>query len=297
MGTPQRIDPVPRRASCAVAEEVGRATHSTPLQLLQCPNGGLTAACWRNPPVSTHLQPPDRHMLIFHQRGSTAIEARIGSAIRGHGSRIGSVTFVPAGTPSHWTLQGFCDVIHIYLDPGLLRKADGSPQALAPAFALEDPWLKHWFGLLSSEMNLQTRNGEMPAPLLADEYQSLLVSHLANADSFHHQPRGGLPRGAMRRIDEFLAHRLGDDLRLADLSAVACLSESHFIRAFRQSVGCTPWQHVLDRRLEAAENLMHGGMTAGEAARQVGLVDAPRLGRLYRQRRGVALALRPSGRA
>jgi AraC family transcriptional regulator len=290
MGTIQSTGNATHAASCAVESDVGRATRSVPLQSAQSVGGGMAAARWRNPPVNTKLDPPDRHLLIFHQRGSTAIEASIGTSVRGHGSRIGSVTLVPAGTPSHWHLHGHCDVIHVYLEANRLRTANGIVQALAPAFARQDIWLTHWFGMLSSEMMSHQQSGESLAPLLADEFEGLLVSHLTSTTTNAAQPLGGLPGGALRRIDEFLDARLGDDLRLADLAAAACLSESHFIRAFRQSVGCTPWQYVLNRRLEVAEHLLLQGMASSDVASKVGLGNAIRLGRLYRQRRGVSLA-------
>jgi AraC-like DNA-binding protein len=55
-------------------------------------------------------------------------------------------------------------------------------------------------------------------------------------------------------------------------------------------VGCTPWQYVLERRLQAAEPLLRQGMPADDVARRVGLVNAARLSRLFRQRRGVGLS-------
>lgn len=277
-------------ASCAAERDVARATHCAPLQLVRSVGGSMAAARWRNPPVETLLDPPDRHLLIFHQRGSTAIEAQIGKHIKGHGSKIGSVTVVPAGTPSYWHLHGYCDVVHVYLEAKQLHAADGTELTLAPVFARQDPWLTHWFGMLSSEMSAHQQCGDAVEPLLADEFEGLLVSHLTSTTSGAPQLRGGLPGGAMRRIDDLLDARLSDDLRLSDLAAQACLSESHFIRAFRQSVGCTPWQYVLNRRLETAEHLLLHGMAPEDAARKAGLGTGIKLARLVRQRRGVGLA-------
>ena len=280
----------PHAASCTAELNVARVTQSAPLQLAQSAGGNMSVARWRNPPVHTQLDPPDRHLLIFHQRGSTAIEARIGNHVKGSGSRIGSVTMVPAGTPSQWHLHGSCDVIHVYLNAGCLRAATGHLLSLAPVFSQQDAWLTHWFGMLSMEMTAHQQSGLAIAPLLADEFEGLLISHLSSTTLKAPQPRGGLPGGALRRIDEFLNEHLNDDLRLADLAAAACLSQSHFIRAFRQSVGRTPWQYVLDRRLAAAEQLLLQGMGAADAARTTGLGTGIRVSRLYRQRRGVSLA-------
>ena len=280
----------PHTASCTAELAVAHVTQSAPLQQAQSAGGNMSVARWRNPPVHTQLDPPDRHLLIFHQRGSTAIEACIGNHVKGSGSRIGSVTMVPAGTPSQWHLHGSCEVIHVYLNAKSLRDANGHLLALTPVFARQDAWLSHWFGMLSMEMTAHQQSRLAIAPLLADEFEGLLISHLSSTTGRAAQPRGGLPGGALRRIDEFLSEHLSDDLCLADLAATACLSKSHFIRAFRQSVGCTPWQYVLDLRLEASEQLLLQGMAAADAARTTGLGTGTRISRLYRQRRGVALA-------
>lgn len=278
-----------RDAPCDAVADVGRATHSVPLQLALSASGELAAARWHNPVVSAPLDPPDRHLLIFYERGSTAVEGRIGS-LHGHGSRIGSVTVVPAGMPSQWHLHGACDVIHVYLKPARLRSADGTVRALAPAFARQDAWLQNWFALLSNQMAVLQRHGDALPSLLADEFEGLLVSHLLSGLLPATTPRGGLPGGAMRRIDDFLRERLSEELRLADLAALTHLSAGHFIRAFRQTAGCTPWQYVLDMRLESAAMLLLQGMAAADAARSVGLGNVARLSRLFRERRGVALS-------
>lgn len=278
-----------RDAPCAAFTQVGRATHSVPRQLALSASGDLAAARWCNPAVSAGLDPPDRHLLIFHERGSTDVEGRIGT-LRGHGSRIGGVTVVPAGMPSQWRLHGACEVIHVYLEAGRLRAADGAVQTLEPAFALQNRWLQQWFGLLSTEMTELQRDDDAMPPLLADEYEGLLVLHLAGAMARPNSPRGGLPGGTLRRVDSFLREHLSDDLRLADLAALSHLSPDHFIRAFRQSAGSTPWQYVLDLRLEVAEQLLRQGMSTADVARRVGLASAAHLSRLFRRRRGMALA-------
>ena len=134
------------------------------------------------------------------------------------------------------------------------------------------------------------RGGDALPSLLADEFEGLLVSHLVRGVRPAASPRGGLPGGAMRRIDDFLRERLGEELRLVDLATLTHLSGGHFIRAFRQTAGCTPWQYVLDLRLESAEALLLQGLASADVARRVGLGNAARLSRLFRERRGVALS-------
>jgi AraC family transcriptional regulator len=50
--------------------------------------------------------------------------------------------------------------------------------------------------------------------------------------------------------------RLEGDLRLDELAGEAGLSTSHFIRSFRENTGKTPYQFLLDRRIQKLKTLM-----------------------------------------
>ena len=67
---------------------------------------------------------------------------------------------------------------------------------------------------------------------------------------------GGLSGYRLRRVIEYIDANLDDDISLADLAAVAELSQFHFSRAFRKSTGKTPQQFVMHRRVERAKQLL-----------------------------------------
>ena len=55
---------------------------------------------------------------------------------------------------------------------------------------------------------------------------------------------------------EYIDANIDSDISLADLAAVAELSQFHFSRAFRKSAGKTPQQFVMHRRVERAKQLL-----------------------------------------
>ena len=67
---------------------------------------------------------------------------------------------------------------------------------------------------------------------------------------------GGLSGYKVRRVKEFIAENLEDDLNLSEIAAVADLSQYHFARAFRKTVGLTPQQYVMQQRIEKAKLLL-----------------------------------------
>ena len=65
--------------------------------------------------------------------------------------------------------------------------------------------------------------------------------------------RGGLPGRSLRRLEEYVHDNLAQPISLAELSSIAGLSKRHFLRAFQESVGSTPYHYVLSLRINEAK--------------------------------------------
>jgi AraC-like DNA-binding protein len=72
----------------------------------------------------------------------------------------------------------------------------------------------------------------------------------------HLRPNGGLSTQALRRVCDHVESHLSERLLLSELSTIAKLSECHFSRAFKQSMGISPHRYILNRRLVAASRLI-----------------------------------------
>ena len=57
---------------------------------------------------------------------------------------------------------------------------------------------------------------------------------------------------ALRRVNDFIAISLDQQISLADLAQVAGKSRFHFLRLFTRAVGMTPARYVMHRRSKAA---------------------------------------------
>ncbi len=63
----------------------------------------------------------------------------------------------------------------------------------------------------------------------------------------------------LKRVLTHIEDHLFNDISVADIADVACLSVFHFTRAFTASVGSPPNRYVSRRRLDAAKELVAGG--------------------------------------
>lgn len=94
--------------------------------------------------------------------------------------------------------------------------------------------------------------------------------------------RGGLAPGALRRVREHIHQRLAERIELSDLAQIAGLSECHFARAFKQSVGMPPHRYVLQRRIEAAALMIERtDRPLSEIALDVGFSDQSHFTRMF----------------
>jgi AraC family transcriptional regulator len=100
--------------------------------------------------------------------------------------------------------------------------------------------------------------------------------------------RGGLTARQLRRVREFIDVRIPNEITISDLATVAGLSHYHFIRAFKDTVGLTPYQYVLSERFRRARALLSKpDLSLGDVALTVGFSDASQLNRVFRKFAGV----------
>lgn len=97
-------------------------------------------------------------------------------------------------------------------------------------------------------------------------------------------PRQGLAPWQVRRVLAYIDANLDQSIRNKDLAAVARLSEFHFNVAFRSSVGDSPHEYVIRRRIERAQGLMLStDAPLSEIAVECGLADQAHFTRLFRR--------------
>jgi AraC family transcriptional regulator len=93
----------------------------------------------------------------------------------------------------------------------------------------------------------------------------------------------------IRSVQAYVETHLHQQISLADLAGVAGLSSFHFLRSFKGSVGSTPAQYVMDRRMERARYLLRiGKLTITEIGLSVGFEDLSHFSRAFRRAFGVA---------
>jgi AraC family transcriptional regulator len=96
--------------------------------------------------------------------------------------------------------------------------------------------------------------------------------------------RGGLTAAQLRRVKELIDAQISTDVTISDLAVVAELSQFHFIRAFKESVGLSPYQYILSERVRRAKELLSkGDLPVSDVALAAGFHNAYQMNRVFRK--------------
>jgi AraC-like DNA-binding protein len=119
--------------------------------------------------------------------------------------------------------------------------------------------------------------------LYGDGLTAAIVARLFANPSAPAADGKGLAPWQLQRIVEYLDARLPERVDLADLAAMAGLSQSHFSRAFKASTGMAPYRWQLDARIRRAQALLiDTSALLDQIAEATGFADAVHFGRTFR---------------
>ena len=273
------------------AQRIAALTHLEPELLMTAGSHEPVGAVWSHAPVEAEVSGLPHHAIALHLGGSTLVEKWRDGRLLGHHARVGSVSLVPAMVTTQWVLAGHSRVAHLYVDPQQLslmaNGSDASPSQLE---------LRDFYGekddFLASLIRAVIAQGGAPDRMAHDEMMTLVGKHLLRTYALGCPSSAGTERvtltaAVLRRLFNHIEERIAGELRLAELAAIARLSEDHFLRAFKAAVGQTPHQFVLGRRIfRARELLERTAMPVQTVALAMGFRGPSHFASVFRQQLG-----------
>lgn len=108
---------------------------------------------------------------------------------------------------------------------------------------------------LGNAMRRQIRRGRKLSALQLESFTSLYLAEWIDCQAPASKPSDFT--SVLAKVDDCIQERLHEDLSLTDLSAVAGLSPSYFLRSFKKATGQTPHRYLMDRRLQRAQDRLN----------------------------------------
>jgi AraC-like DNA-binding protein len=117
-----------------------------------------------------------------------------------------------------------------------------------------------------------------------------LLEQLAEAFSaFLKNREGFVPNSEMlTRVQRHILRHISEDLTIERLSQLFSYHPNYFIRLFRRETGYTPYQYIVQQRMQYAVTQLNKGLPNEEVCYACGYTDSSTFTRAFRKYYGVA---------
>jgi AraC family transcriptional regulator len=251
-----------------------------------------TSALMEKPALSDNL-------VCVHQGGAKRVHRWQAGTHRYWDVPPDAISLMPRLHANRWWTEGPIAFTHLTLSSGLLARMareefdrDTNGLMLVDRVGVADNLGAQLITALADDMR-----SARPVRLYRESLLTALIVRVLLEYSTMSRPvateraRGGLPGWQLRRIIDFMAAHLADDVGAAELVGLVGLSRAQFFRAFRQSTGQTPGRYLLTLRMERARHLLAAPTgTVEDVARAVGFSDVDSFTRAFRRCAGVSPA-------
>jgi len=180
-----------------------------------------------------------------------------------HLCKTGHISIYPAGTSTQCDIYG--DLNYHYqclqlkteaINQSISETFDVGQFSLTPQFSLTDPLIATILRQFPQALETASSLDRLYIDSLSNALFVHILQHYATCKKELPQHKGGLSRHQLRRTLDYIESHLAQDIKLADMAQLLSMSQYHFCRLFRQSMGGSPYQYVIQQRVEQAKKLL-----------------------------------------
>ena len=258
-------------------------------------------AGWENINFEYHLQPAfetpkhftTNYALIIRMTDIFGLERKLDGRYKKENSAIGDFALIPPNVV-HWAASSKqSEFLVLSLKPDFIihnacELVNEEDVEILPQFSQPDA-LVYQMGLAVQKA---LQSNLLCSRLYVESIGVALSAHLLqNYSSKKYSIKeytGGLPRAKLQRAIDFILNHLSDDLLLEAIAQEVGMSKYHFTRLFKQSTGLSPYQYVIQSRIEHAKMLLlDGNLKISEISAAVGFSDQSQFTRQFKRLVGV----------
>ena len=207
----------------------------------------------------------------------------------------GDISITPAQVPFFARWDGEDNYLQIRITSRFIQQVarealelKGDRLELLPEFRTRDPQIEAIGMMLLTELQQENSGSRLYIESLANVLAVHLIRQYATAQPLLPIYEGGLPQRQLLQVLDYVHDHLHQEIKLADLSALLGMSQFHFSHQFKQAIGTTPYQYLLQQRVERAKQLLkNSDRSITDIALMCGFNSHSHLSKQFRQLAGV----------
>lgn len=210
----------------------------------------------------------------------------------------GNISRLTRAEESHWHWGSDIEVIHLYITRDALATVcaevfdrDIADVRLQDVLKVDDPALLGGIVALAEEAKASNVGGGLFVDAMTTQLCVQILRKYAYVAFHDNRPAAGLSHLQAKLVAEYVELNIDKPLSLAELSGVARVSPSHFLRQFKLRFGSAPHCYVVDRRLDCAKHLLSKtALPIKDIAAKCGFSDQSHMTRIFQKRLGARRA-------
>jgi AraC family transcriptional regulator len=203
------------------------------------------------------------HLLAFELGYVPRQVSRIGEHEYDGPLRQGELLLIPAEVSLFGACETSDEILAFIIAPLFLHQIALETECLNPDrvellsfLGSHDPQIE----MIARSMQAEIQQKQWGSRLYLDSLANLLAIHLLRyytaCPATFREYEGGLAAAKLRHVLNYINAHFEQDITLADLAEIAGMSQCYFASLFKQSMGITPWQYVMQQRVERAKILL-----------------------------------------
>jgi AraC family transcriptional regulator len=208
----------------------------------------------------------------------------------------GDICIVPAGHSSFWQWQQEDRYVRIQINSKWVEQLaqeatdlNTDRLKLLPKFRVRHLQIQQISLMLLDELKSGGSAGQLYVDSLTRALTVQLLRHFSAAEPQIATCEGGLSDRQILQISDYIHDHLAEEIKIAELANLTRMSHFHFSRLFKQAIGVSPQQYVIEQRVERAKQLLkQTQLPIMEIAIQCGFSSHSHLGKWFRQCTGLS---------
>lgn len=188
--------------------------------------------------------------------------------------RPNEITYYENSAPWHYAWIGF--------------SADKIPQCLKSNDVLKADFLQNIF--IEIEENIDKYNSEFGDNGVREAYLLGKITEIMALFELHYaRPTESRAESEIKKVKNYIDVRLTSNLKISEIADEFHLDRAHLSRKFKEVVGESPQNYIVNARLKEAAKLMREhGLSPTDAATAVGYLDIYLFSKMFKRRFGVS---------